>query len=142
MGGGRGNSEDDPMSTPELRTADILSAQRTRLAAERTLMGWVRTSISMISFGFTITKALQFAEEGGVVKGVRAGSAERVGLTLIILAVVSLSFACIQHWSFVRKLPATGARGRPWDLTLVMAGIIATLGLLIFANLVFRVGPL
>ena len=38
------------MSTPELRTADILSVQRTRLSAERTLMGWVRASISMISF--------------------------------------------------------------------------------------------
>ena len=31
-----------------------LSIDRTRMAAERTLMAWLRTALSMISFGFTI----------------------------------------------------------------------------------------
>lgn len=125
-------------SDPELKTSDILAAQRTRLASERTLMGWVRTAISMISFGFTITKALQYAVEQGAVRGIRSHEPERVGLILVILATVSLSFACLQHWLFVRNLP--GRKG--WDLTLTMAGLVVILGLLILTNIIFRVGPI
>jgi uncharacterized membrane protein YidH (DUF202 family) len=33
-----------------------LAFQRTRQAADRTLMAWMRSSISMISFGFSIGK--------------------------------------------------------------------------------------
>ena len=31
---------------------------RTRLAVERTMMSWIRTSVSMIGFGFTILSAI------------------------------------------------------------------------------------
>jgi putative membrane protein len=37
-----------------------LAVDRTWLAHERTLMAWVRTATSMISFGFTIYKFFQF----------------------------------------------------------------------------------
>ena len=33
---------------------------RIRMAAERTLMAWIRTSLSMISFGSTIFKFLEY----------------------------------------------------------------------------------
>jgi putative membrane protein len=46
------------MSDTELKTSDILALDRTRMAAERTLMAWVRTALSMIGFGFTIYKFL------------------------------------------------------------------------------------
>jgi len=39
------------MSDTELKITDILALDRTRMAAERTLMAWVRTALSMISFG-------------------------------------------------------------------------------------------
>jgi uncharacterized protein DUF2490/uncharacterized protein DUF202 len=48
---------------------DSLSAQlaldRTRLAHDRTLMAWVRTATSLISFGFTIYKFFQYLHEKG-----------------------------------------------------------------------------
>ena len=38
------------------KLADVLAIERTRMAADRTLMGWTRTALSMIGFGFTIFK--------------------------------------------------------------------------------------
>jgi uncharacterized membrane protein YidH (DUF202 family) len=36
-------------------TADEMARERTILAADRTLMAWIRTTLSMIGFGFTIS---------------------------------------------------------------------------------------
>ena len=50
-----------PRSDPDLATT------RTLMAADRTLMAWIRTSLSLLSFGFTIYKILQgFAESGAL----------------------------------------------------------------------------
>lgn len=38
-----------------------LGGMRTIMAADRTLMAWLRTSLSMLSFGFTIYKFLESA---------------------------------------------------------------------------------
>jgi len=43
-------------------TSTKLAMDRTYWAAERTLMGWIRTALSMISFGFTIGKFGQALE--------------------------------------------------------------------------------
>ena len=51
------------MADPEIKTSHILALDRTRMAAERTLMAWVRTALSMIAFGFTIYKFLQVIQE-------------------------------------------------------------------------------
>ena len=59
----------DRKVTAELGLADTLAVQRTRMASERTLMGWVRTAISMISFGFTMAKALAVRGPGGGAEG-------------------------------------------------------------------------
>ncbi|MDR3557688.1 MAG: DUF202 domain-containing protein [Syntrophobacteraceae bacterium] len=37
-------------------SSNQLALERTILAHERTLMGWVRTSTSLITFGFTLYK--------------------------------------------------------------------------------------
>jgi putative membrane protein len=126
----------------ELGLSDTLAVQRTRMASERTLMGWVRTAISMITFGFTIARALDFAVQEGALKGLRLRTPENVALTLIILGTVSLGIASYQHWTFVRGLPSRGAEPRHWDLTFTMACLIVLLGLLILINVLFRVGPL
>ena len=82
------NVPQDRKVTAELGLADTLAVQRTRMASERTLMGWVRTAISMISFGFTMAKALQFAVQEGALKGIPAYTAENVAVILIVLGTV------------------------------------------------------
>src|SRR5712692_9942263 len=41
-----------------------LARERTREAADRTLMAWIRTSLSLIGFGFTANKVLGVLEAG------------------------------------------------------------------------------
>ena len=126
----------------ELGLSDTLAVQRTRMASERTLMGWVRTAISMITFGFTLARALEFAVEEGALKGLRIRTPENVAVILIALGTVSLSFASYQHWTFVRGLPSGGAEPTRPDLTFTMACLVFVLGLLILVNVLFRVGPI
>lgn len=45
-----------PREEPKL--GDRLAIERTVMAAERTLLAWVRSGVSLISFGFTIYKVV------------------------------------------------------------------------------------
>lgn len=43
---------------------DELAKERTREASDRTLNAWIRTSISLIGFGFAIAKSFEYLETG------------------------------------------------------------------------------
>ena len=124
----------------ELKLVDMLALDRNKLAAERTLMAWVRTSLSMISFGFTIYKFLQVIDEQSAVPIVRPNAPRNVGLVLTGLGTFVVIVACIQHWSYVKNLRADQPY-KPWDLSFIVACLIAILGALLFISIVVRSGP-
>ena len=128
------------MADKELKLVDMLALDRNKLAAERTLMAWVRTSLSMISFGFTIYKFLQVIDEQSTVPIVRPNAPRNVGLVLTGLGTLVVTVACIQHWSYVKSL-RTDQPYKPWDLSFVVACMIAILGVLLFLSIVVRSGP-
>ena len=68
------------MSEPQPKLADALALERTRMAADRTLMGWIRTALSMISFGFTIFKFLEYIQEQSITPLRRAHGPREVGI--------------------------------------------------------------
>jgi uncharacterized membrane protein YidH (DUF202 family) len=132
------------MNETPSKLADVLATERTRMAADRTLMGWIRTALSMIGFGFTIYKFLEAftAKEGASGIGVLMQHSPRtVGLTLISLGVFSLVIACLQHRQYVKKL-GSDQPYRPWDLGLVVAALIGLLGLAMIVSIILRAGPL
>jgi putative membrane protein len=129
------------MSDTELKIGDILALDRTRLAAERTLMAWVRTALSMISFGFTIYKFLQVVQEQSTLPVLRPQAPRNLGLTLIGIGTFAVIIACIQHWKYIKKLRPDQPY-KPWDLTFIVASLIAFLGLLMFGSIILRAGPL
>ena len=120
-------------------SADDLARARTLFAADRTLMAWIRTTLSMISFGFTIYKFLQAIYESGRTTLMhRPEGARNLGLALITLGVVSLAIACVQYWNEVRRM-VPGRR--PFSLTLAVGGFVALIGVVALMNVLFQIGP-
>lgn len=128
------------MDDTDLKLSDILAIDRSRLASERTLMAWVRTALSMITFGFTLYKFLQFVQEESRVPLPHPQAPRNLALTLIGIGIFVLIVAGIQHRNYVGRLGSVQG-GKPWDLSLIVASLIALLGLLMFASIVVGSGP-
>jgi inner membrane protein YidH len=128
------------MPQTELKLVDILSLDQNRLAAERTLMAWVRTSISMIGFGFFIYKFLQVIQGQSAVAAVRSQAPRNLGLVLTSLGTVVVVVAAFQHWTYVRSL-RTDRPYKPWDLSFIVAWLTAIVGALMFGSILLRSGP-
>jgi len=77
------------------------------LLYERMLISWVRTSLSLISFGFTIYKFFQL-EMGSSPRPGQIMGPRGFGLTLICIGLVSLLLAVIQNRKSLQAL--TGRR--------------------------------
>src|ERR1035438_1784562 len=70
------------MPQSELKLDDMLALDRNRRAADRTLMAWVRTALSMLGFGFFIYKFFQvFIERSTVAAALRPQSPRNVACT-------------------------------------------------------------
>ena len=108
---------------------------RTIMAADRTLMAWVRTSLSMLSFGFTIYKFLETAAQQGALA--RPESPQRVGLFLAAMGTAAMVLGVISYWTTLKDLQRTGAfrLGRP---TLLISLIMALAGVALFLAIVTR----
>ncbi|MGA7237130.1 MAG: DUF202 domain-containing protein [Bryobacteraceae bacterium] len=114
-----------------------LALQRSFLAAERTLMAWIRTSISMIGFGFTVAKLFQsLASADVLIRGPagRVWTAEGVGMLLISLGTFALVAAVFDHRRELKQLQNVGLEQR-FSLTMAVASVLAILGVFALLSL-------
>jgi putative membrane protein len=114
-----------------------LALDRTWLAHERTLMAWVRTAGSMISFGFTIYKFFEF-ENGRGTKATQGWLTPRdFALILVGIGLVSLLAATFQHRRDIRQITVhLGRRSR--SIAELVAGIVSVFGILVLLSAIFR----
>jgi len=99
-------------------------------------MAWVRTAISLISFGFTIYKFFQIEGVGG--KQDRVISATEFSVLMIVIGLVSLLMAALQHRRDLNTLKAEYPVQVPRSMARVLAALISGLGILALVAVVFR----
>jgi putative membrane protein len=122
--------------------ADLKLDPRVYLAAERTLLAWVRTGLAMMGFGFVVARFGLFLRELAAASHLPphqpTGLSLWIGTALVVFGVVVNLAAGCKHWYTVRRLE----QGRPvpfgfWSLAMTVAFLLALLGLLLAAYLVF-----
>jgi putative membrane protein len=116
-------------------TSTQLAIERTRLAHERTLMAWIRTSTSLIAFGFTI---FQFFRYLGTEEHRRTiVSPWVVGILMIGIGLTALGLAWLQHRQAMSSLRVEGGK-MPYSISAIMAGLIGILGVTALVVVVLR----
>jgi uncharacterized membrane protein YidH (DUF202 family) len=115
--------------------ATELARIRTALAADRTLMAWIRTSLSMLSFGFTIYKVLHTLSQARTIHLARSDGPRNIGLFLAGLGTASLVIGLIEYLGARRRM------GPPYTrpgLTAYVAGAVLVFGILICITILTR----
>jgi putative membrane protein len=113
-------------------------------------MAVIRTSLSLIGFGFTIFQVFQKMHESEVLKS--SAAATRFGVALVLLGITMLLVGIAYHVSFMielrRERAAMKAGGLvhadsqfPVSLTLLVALFLLAIGCLAIVSMVFEVGP-
>jgi len=127
-----------------------MSFQRTRLSADRTLMSVIRTSLSLIGFGFTIFQVFEKLYQSQVLKNAKAP--RRFGEALVILGIFMLVLGIGYHISFMLGLRRMrtdmkleglihGESRFPPSMTLIVAILLLLIGVLAITSMTFDVGP-
>jgi putative membrane protein len=115
---------------------------RVRFAAERTLLAWVRTGLSLMGFGFVVARFGLFLRELAAVRPdvphPQGSGSQWIGVVLVLLGTAALVYAAADHRATLRKIGGGEPLGvgRDWA-GVVLAGLLAVLGLVVAAYLVF-----
>ncbi len=127
---------------PAINESTELAKERNREAADRTLMAWIRTSLSLIGFGFgidVITRGLEKTALGDAPN--LALNARILGLSFIVVAVFAVMVAMVQYRQELRKLEAGDYQYKPnLPLGLFVAAALCLIGL--FAGVSIVIGAL
>jgi putative membrane protein len=85
--------------------ANELARERNREAAERTLMAWIRTALSLIGFGFGIGKIDAYLKAADLHPRFELPhSAVIFGASFIVVGVLGLLAAIVQHVRVLKRL--------------------------------------
>ncbi len=120
----------DPVESPVAPASEQMASSsfHTRLALDRTTLAWLRTTLTMGSFGFGMVgyfRSLQEQAKSEQTARLYAG-AIRMGTALFLLATVATVLASVQHWYTLRRLK----RGQSpvltlWPLSITVALLFA-----------------
>ena len=111
-----------------------LNDPRVLFAAERTLLAWNRTGISMMAFGFVIERFGLFLELVGrqEVRIFQRQISFVVGVAFILLSAILVAYSVVQHRRILRTLQSSEIPAR-YDTSIGMFvnGFVAFLGILL-----------
>ena len=129
-------AEQTPRSATALDDSTRLAFERTRNSYENTMMSWIRTATSLITFGFSIYKFFQIEASGERQPNYLIGPRE-FALALVSIGLFSLLLATLENRQNIRTLGAQYA-GKQRSLSVLVAALISILGVLALLAMIFR----
>jgi putative membrane protein len=115
------------------------SDPRVFFAAERTLLAWVRTGLTIMAFGFVVARfglflRLLAAQVPGAhpITHTSPDLSNGVGIALVVLGTACMILGAVQHRSYVRTLPPHDVpRTHDAVYPITLALVLAALGLVL-----------
>ena len=120
------NLEDRRGDRPDMTGFNI------KLALDRTTLAWIRTTLTMASFGFGLVaffRSLQQGSPSAETARLHQG-AIHFGVTLIVIGILAMTCAGLSHWFTLSRL----RRGEApvlsrWSLSITVAMLFTVIGL-------------
>lgn len=103
-----------------------LAYDRTWLSYERTMQAWIRTAISLITFGFTVSKLADIVERNPADRA-RLAEPHEFGFILVGIGFVALAMAAVEYRQSISLLRTEYGQS-PRSKSVILAALIAALG--------------
>ena len=101
------SNEDSKMAQSQRDLRRPAALVRTAFSSEQTLLSWIRTSLSLITFGFSITKFFYFLGERQEDVQLSAGP-RRLGIALVCVGIFVLVLAIAEYVQRLRRIREQG----------------------------------
>ena len=134
--------EEDVSRRSSLELAEArtdLAFERSRLASDRTTMGYMRTAVSLIGFGFSIPALFKVLTDVPGLENAPVERARFIGVFMLVLAVFMLSTAILQQVLFLRRLAQATERAFPFSVALLACIVVLAIALFAGANILFNI---
>lgn len=116
---------------------------RVIFAAERTLLAWIRTGLSMMGFGFVVARFSLLMQEAGIIpiKVHTPGFSLWIGTGLVGLGVLVNLFAGMSYEKTLKRLQANEPLSiHYWPLGRIVSVILSLTGLIMSVYLILLKG--
>jgi putative membrane protein len=102
---------------------------RVYFAAERTMLAWLRTGITVMGLGFLVARFGMFLRLVRGEMGSHPVASSVIGIAFVVLGTIMVILAAIQHRQFVREFRGSFPPTRQWPaLGLWVSALIAISG--------------
>lgn len=101
------------------------------------MQAWIRTAISLITFGFTVYKLADIVEQNPADRTRLAGPHE-IGYVLVAIGLIALAFAAAEYRESIRVLREEYGQA-PRSKSVLLGALIAAVGIFALLSMAFNV---
>jgi bile acid:Na+ symporter, BASS family len=136
--------DNDTPPSSDANTQIELAKIRTALALDRTLLAWIRTSLTFITFGFGLAKFMVELQRDGHLHGFGTGTLDSpkvLGLTMMVLGLAGLGGGAVDYWGTAKILTKTDLSVSPFSSSFLVAIALSIITLFLMIALVLQTTP-